>query len=502
MQASPFDMRSVPAQRLLLGAIVLGFVLLQLFKLSYRWVDDESWYLMPLPSIHAGSGFNIPSVPGDDVFWPQPPILTYLEAGLDRIAPLSAASARVIPLLAGVLTILAGFLFGRALFTPAAGLWTALFIATDNLVFLASRIVRPEILVTMFLAFGLFFGVKAMRADRRANLYACVAGLMAAGGVGSHPNGLLVPASIGVFWLLCCRFDKELFARIGCFAVVFVLATLPFVLWVVANDGDNHYASFSSHWLDRYGRNAAAAQSGFARMLTLVSSEWQGRYADFAQYPYRVHIALLSVALVVLSLFSRTRPIRACAVLVLMQLLFFIFVNNSNATVRYMTTVVPLVALLAAYWLLQAWRGYVERKDLVRGGCAAFIVAALALSELAGNLIYLRKIRDADYNAVVAEVSRLIPADSVIYGGMFWWIGLREHYTVVPYMRMPWPRAVQDWHPTFVIMDDWVMTGNRVDDNWKPLRQELNEYLAAHGKMVGTVDGGFYGQLKIWSLAP
>lgn len=491
--------RTSPRQWLILLAIVVGFLALQMVRLSYRWVDDESWYLMPLPSIHAGAGFNIPTVPGDDVFWPQPPMLTYLEAVSDRIAPLSAATARLVPLLFGVLTILAAFLLGRRLLLPSAGLWAAAFVAADNLVFLASRIVRPEILVTLFLTLALYFGVRSMQAVRRPLVDAGWAGLMGAAAISSHPNGLMVPACVAVFWLFSCRFDRELFLRFLAMGVAVLVATLPFMLWIVANDGGNGFASFHSHWLDRYGRNAETGGSGLAHIAALFAAEWHGRYADFIQFPYRLHIALTCALLVVLSLLSKVRTIRALALLVPLQLLFFLFVNNSNPTVRYMVSLVPIFAVLAAYWLLQAWPAGAERRIAPGTVCAVAIVLSLAVSQVAGNLIYLHRIRNADYDRVAHAVDRIIPPNSVVYGGMFWWLGLREH-TVVPYMRMPWQRALREWRPTVVIMDDWVMVGGYASDDWGALRKELDAWLAEHGSLIGKVDGGFYGDLRIYSV--
>ena len=484
----------------LVALITTCYVLLQLVNLSHRWVDDESWYLMPLPSIHQEGRFRAPAVPGDDVFWAQPPLLTYLEAGLDRLSPLTASTARAIPLCVGALTIIAGFLLGQCLFGKAAGLWTAVFLAADNLVFLASRTVRPEILVTLFLALSLWCAANAIQALQRKTIWLYLSGLFSAAAVWSHPNGLMAPASVCLFWLWNCRWDKTLLRRFLHLAIAIALFVAPLVLWIAYFDGPSGFSSFQSHWLHRYGRTATVVSPTFGgRVIALLSAEWHGRYTDFVQFPYRLHVALAVLALTIGSMLLGPAPVRSLAVLVVFQVLFFAFGNNSNPSVRYLTTLAPLIALLAAFWLLQLWHKYRSARNRVAGSCAAFLVLTFGVSQLAGDGLYLWKSRSADYERVSRSVDALIPPNSVIYGGMFWWMGLREH-TLVPYMRMPWQRAVREWHPGVVIADDWVMANSSTSGNWRSLRAELAAYLREHGRLLGEVDGRFYGDLKVYAV--
>lgn len=485
--------------QLLFFLLVGAFVLLQSIYFSYRWVDDESWYLMPLPSIQDQGQFNIPAVPGDDVFWPQPPLLTYAESFVDVISPLSVTTARLLSLTAGIITIAVAFYLGKPLFGSMGGLLTAAIIAADNLFFLASRIVRPEIMVTLFFVLSIFYAIRVLDKQKQPELLQlALAAVFSALAIYSHPNGLFVPVSVVTIWLFCSGLNMDFVVRSLKYSALVFLCILPFVFWIVHHDGANDFASFKSHWLGRYGRNAEAESSLFSSLSALFLSEFQGRYASFIQFPFRLHIALVSVALVLLSLVKGPRLIKAVSVLVFIQLLFFIFVNNSNPSVRYMVTVVPLLAILGAYWML-VWReAYLQDRGLLSLALIAVVFLSLVASQVLGNMYYLWQSRDADYETVVAKVNALLPAESkVVYGGMFWWLGLRDH-TLVPYMRTSWQRALSQWDPDFVIMDDWVMVDGL--DDWSALRKELSTYLAEHGRLVGEVDGGFYGDLKIYEV--
>jgi 4-amino-4-deoxy-L-arabinose transferase-like glycosyltransferase len=426
-------------------------------------------------------------------------MLTYLEAGLDRLAPLTATSARSIPMVLGTLAIVAGFLLGRRFFGEAGGLWTATFMAADNLLFLAARTVRPEILVTLSITLSLWCAINAAEAQRHRAMWVCLGALSGALGIWSHPNGLIGLASIGLFWLFYCRWDRSQFVRVTQLALATAVFVTPLVLWIVYFDGPNHFASFKHNWLGRYGHTAHVSRTSIEWVSTLLSAEWHGRYTDYVQYPYRLHIALIVVALTVGSLLRGPARVRALAALVLFQLLFFIFGNNSNPSVRYLATLAPLVALLGAFWLIQFWHTFLNTRSRIAGVGAALLVLALGASQLAGNVLSLWKSRNADYERVSKVVDSAIPTGSVVYGGIFWWLGLRQH-TLVPYIRTPWQQAIREWRPSVVIMDDWVMTGADDGNLWRSLRTELGGYLHEHGHLLRNVDGGFYGHLKIYAV--
>jgi hypothetical protein len=132
---------------------------------------------------------------------------------------------------------------------------------------------------------------------------------------------------------------------------------------------------------------------------------------------------------------------------------------------------------------------------------AAVLGGVLLLTQLAGNAGYLWKFRAADTSAVCNEIDQLIPPKSTVYGGMPFWIGLKNHY-YVPYMRMSWGQALDEFRPNVVILDDSVMVNGTYPGEWDALRAELHEYVDLHGTLLGRVPNDFYGDLKIYAVTP
>ena len=253
--------------------------------------------------------------------------------------------------------------------------------------------------------------------------------------------------------------------------------------------------------------NAKAGSSSLVENLWhSAQAEYTDRYVPFVMFPYRLHIGLLSVAAVVWGLVSRRRATVFLALGVVLFLLFFWAVAKANKTPRYLTCVVPLVALLWADWACRLWTRWRNRAPSGRTMGSTAALAALAclivlvgITPLAGNAAYLWKYRHAKIAEVCRQIDELIPPHSTVYGGMVFWIGLQDH-TYVPYMRMTWPQAVADFHPDVLILDDWVMVNGSYPGEWDKLRAELHDVAARRGKLLGTVDNDFYGTLQIYQL--
>ena len=484
-------------QLILLAVIVTTFVVMQLINFGVRWVDDESWYLMPLPSIHQAGEFRIPSIPGQDVFWAQTPLLTYLEFILDYLSPLTAKSARAIPLAFGIGLIFGAYLLGSSLFNPRVGVLAAAFTAADNLIFLASRTVRPEILVTAFSVFALWAAVKALGSAKRT-LWLFASAVFCGLAAASHPNGLMVAPIVGILILIVGENSLKTWRTVTVFGVIAAVAIAPVFIWLIAFDWSNDMINFKTAWLGRYGRNGEEGVRQSFTAWSLIKAEINGRYFDFLQLPYRLHIGISVVLTFLLMVFSRSRKMLALSAIFLFELAFFIFVNNSNPSVRYLTIPMPIIALgLSA--LLIAWYDEGIQRNLTKQVVAAMLVLSLGLSSLAGNAILLWKFRDADYQTLTEELRAVLPKDASVYGGLFLWLALRDT-KFTPYIRTPWKKALATVQPNVVILDDWVMKGGGDNGTWTALTKEIDEYVAVHGTLVKTIDAGFYGKLRVFHL--
>jgi hypothetical protein len=310
--------------------------------------------------------------------------------------------------------------------------------------------------------------------------------------------------------MLLFKYDfKQHFIQRGLvYSFAFVLFLMPFITWMYIFDKPYNFENFTSTWLGTYGRYTEEVNSFTTRMVNFVLHEIEGRYTDFIKFPFRIHIAVASVLLLFVSLFSKNRTMKVLSAICIAQLLFFIFVNNSSKSARYITTLVPFISLLAASWccLLYQSSSFTGQKIISAAAfkspkimIAASIVLTLGLSQAAGNGYFLWKARSADYQLLTHELNQIIPKNSIVYGSLTFWLGLRDH-KFVPYMRMPWKTAVEEYHPNIVIMDDWVMTGSALGSNWSILRTELQAFMKEHGTLIGEVKNDYYGHLKVYRV--
>jgi hypothetical protein len=273
-------------------------------------------------------------------------------------------------------------------------------------------------------------------------------------------------------------------------------------VFFVVNDAPHNFEGFRSLTNAHDSRGATLLQ----RLANSAATEFTVRYALFSTFPYRLHLALLSLAAVVVSLARRNRSTRFIASCILIHLLFFVFVK-ANTSPRYMTLVMPFVSIiwgewLVALWTIPDWSGafgrWVSGTHRARA-LAAVLFAFVGVSQIVGNAAYVWKFRDARTDDVCQQINSLIPPRSTIYGAMAFWIGLKDH-TYVPYMRMPWAQAVNEFRPNIVILDDSVMVKGTYPGEWDQLRTELHDYVDAHGTLLGGVSNEFYGDLKIYSV--
>lgn len=126
------------------------------------------------------------------LFLNKPP-LTYWLAGLVFRAVGPSEWARLVPVLAAVLTLLATCRIGALLYGEAAGLLAGLVLATSVGFALEARTLRPDLLMTAAIVTALFCWLRAERGDRRWSF-----GLWAALGIGVLAKGLVPLVVVGI----------------------------------------------------------------------------------------------------------------------------------------------------------------------------------------------------------------------------------------------------------------------------------------------------------------
>ena len=332
------------------------------------------------------------------------------------------------------------------------------------------------------------------------------AGVAIGAGMSTHPNGA-VAALCGVLMLLTFEGWQALCRpRLYLLTAASTLAFIPYVAWTLMSDAANNFAGLRSDIATQRGRES----SFLLRIANSAVREVRERFRDFIQFPFRVHVGILTVGALVLGAFSRNRVSRFLVGCVLTYLLFFTVVTNYSKNVRYLSSAMPFVALLWAQGIVFLWSQQSTAASGAAGSrsprfcryAALILMALTGLSQLAGNFYYHWKFRRADIAEVCRQIDALAPAGSTVYGGMVFWAGLHQGRLYVPYQRMPWQQAIEEFHPTILILDDRIMVAGSYPGEFDELRAELHEYVEGHGKLLGRVPNDFYGDLKIYEIPP
>ncbi len=490
--------------RLALCGILMLYLAQGAIGLPLRWVEDETWYLLPAENLLREGRMRIPvfNTP-DRQIWNAPPLLVLIEAASWLVHDMTVVQARLVPLACGFGAVLLTFLLGRRLVDDRVGLVAAFLVASDNLIFLTSRTVRPDILVTFFTLLALWLLLKSIQEKRLA--WTIASGVAIGAAMSSHPNGA-VAALCGVLMLLTFEGWQTLRQpRLYLLTLASTLAFLPYVLWAVLSDAANNYAGLRADIAIQTGRQSSFI-SGIGRS---VIREVRERFRDFIQFPYRVHVGVLTLGALVMGALSRNRVSRFLVGCVVAYLLFFIVVTNYSKNVRYLNAAMPYVALLWAQGIVFLWSrpstaaGADGKRGPTFSRLAALALAGLiGVSQIAGNFYYHWKFRNADIGAVCRRIDALIPERSTVYGGMVFWAGLHQGHSYVPYQRMPWRQAIEEFQPTILILDDRIMVAGSYPGEFDELREELHDYVDLHGTLLGQVPNDFYGDLKVYAVEP
>lgn len=479
--------------RCAITAALVFYLATQSCGLDLRWVDDESWYLLPASSLVREGRLRINVFDmSDRDFWPAPPLLSVLEAVSWLCHDLTVVQARLLTVGFGAVAVMGAFLLARRLFDDHVASMVAFIMATDNMVFLSGRTVRPEILVCAFGVLGLWLLLKALQDG--TDWPAAVAGIATAAAATSHPNGVIV-GLCGVALLTFTQgFSVLRKSSVYVYGGAWCAGMLPWLSFFVSQDAKHGYAGLRS----LLALHAGGGTTTLDRLATSMTGELD-RFVAFMALPYRAHIGALVLAALAWGVLSKDRRLKWCASCVLIYLLFFVFAVKANKSPRYLTLVVPFVAIIWAQALWLIWQVPVQASNYFRRMSACLLALVLVATQLVGNAMFLWKFRDADYVKVCRQLDALMPPESIAYGGLAFWMGLRDHH-FVPYMRMPWRRAMEEFNPSVVILDDWVMVNGAYPGQWDELRKELCSYVREHGRLLGTVSNAFYGDLKVYEV--
>jgi len=462
---------------------VQGVVLIQT-----RWVEDESWNTDESVTWMREGRLRMSSFDADlaSVVDVRPPLMPMGMGTIFRLFGIGVVQARMFSLAAGIGTVIVVWFLALTLWSPLAASLSAIAAATDLFIVVASRTARPEIHCAFFCSLALLLFYKAREKDSFPLALLC--GLSLGAALNFHPHGLGFVVAIGV--LLLIEFRARIFLEKRAWAVVagVVISLAPFVIWICS--APVNLQAFR----EIYGGRLAVP------LREKLAGEWP-RYADFlgfgnhklpliGAFPLRLHLAIILVAAFVL-IYRKNRELAiALAVVVLVNLLWW--ANGVNKVSRYFAVIAPIFSVIVGIGLAQL-------STLGKSGrrAAALLFLLYAGSQLVGNALWIRLGRKADYPQVAEALRAAIPSGASVYGIITFYMALNDR-VYHSYDRTPFPYALANLHPQYLILWDRVMmhgSGTGVDD-FKELRGQLTAFARDHATLVAKVPNEFYGDLE------
>ncbi|MGC8898771.1 MAG: ArnT family glycosyltransferase [Bacteroidota bacterium] len=477
-------------------AAVLGLACLTAYPRP--WVD-EPWEAITGYNLATTGRLANPVLEGRDGYdrhFLEPRIFQSLVlAVVFRLGGVGLLQARLASIVFSILSLVVFYFLMRRISSEWVAIVSTLLLSVDNLFFIASRQVRPEIYLVMFSIGTLWILAEAIVHQRLLLIF--LAGILAGVSVWVHPNGLAVPLA-GVLILLGLYSNvRKVFQKFAFFTVGGFLGFLPYAIYVIYQDFGNH---FQNWWAQLAGRPQQLMQSFW--LIMSARGEWQ-RFLQYVAFPYRVVIVAVSFLAVVTLIFYHKRYnqlTRWFLITPLVAYMVIFFFLNSNKTIHYMVLLSPwlagAIAAVAGSALgsFTAWRGSTLHSFIVIAMCAAFLNSA------AGDVALIYRNRNCDYEQTLAALRAAIPFNARVWGSMTFWFAFynqpyRTQYTYV--------RDLSSFKPDYVIANSVDIWGKSAYDyeHWAGVRQAIDSLLLHQGSLNQRIYTQCYGTLDVYSIS-
>ena len=355
----------------LLALIVLGALYLGEIH-GYPLQDPDEGRYAEIPREMIASGDWITPKLNYVVYFEKPPLLYWLVALSFNAFGLSDTAARVVPAVAGILTVVLTFLLGQHLLGRRAALLSAGILATSPIFFVLAQALTIDVVLTFFMTATMASFYRAHLADKKRGWVALVAVSAALGVLAKGPVALVLPGLVALVFLLWRRDWATLGALVRPLPIaLFALIVVPWFVAVAQANPDFLHFFFVREHLERFTANVGHPEGPFfyIPVLLLGPLPWtavaiglactrEGRRA-FTEIPREARSYLLLWSGLIIA--------------------FFTLASSKLAT--YILPALPPLALVAGSWLDRA----LEREDLAAGltrwlGTVMFVLGLVALS--------------------------------------------------------------------------------------------------------------------------
>jgi 4-amino-4-deoxy-L-arabinose transferase-like glycosyltransferase len=458
--------------------------------LRTRWVEDENWLSSEAWALAQEGHLRMPLFPADPEYKVEVGFPAYISTlgGSFAVFGLGIPQARLVSAAFALGMVTVVFFLAADIGGPLCGAVAAILAAVDTFLVVAGRTARPEAEVALFCWLGAFLAYRA--AQRSSPKLAIAAGAAVGIGLMCHPLAVGFLGAIGLLLCIRCRFRLWKDSLVWLFAIPALAMVGAYLLWCFSDPA--HFESFRSVWLNKTGEPLSALVLGeTSRWRDFIGLSNQ-RIILPIPVPVRLHVLLILVwAFVVLWRHNRKVAIPVLILLAVNLLLLTYLVNKGP---RYLVILSPLFAVVLAYAITATRNSRQSR-------LASVAVAAVFLTQLAGDAYWIYKSRGADYPQVARQLQHIIPPGSSVYGLTTFWLALHDH-TYFAYDRTPLPYAVQYLHPDYLILYDRVMMrgSGYGSDDFAELRAQAGDFVRDHATLAGRVPDPFYGDLEVYRV--
>ncbi|MBL0344077.1 glycosyltransferase family 39 protein [Candidatus Villigracilis affinis] len=495
--------------------IIFGFSsLLFLDRFPKTWMD-EAWdsttaYTFQLDWTFRNTSLVDPAFGNQDVHFLQPRIFSNVV-----MAPFFAwlgvgnFQGRLASVFVGALAVVGIYLLARKAGGPIFAAVCALLLIFDNLFFVVTRTIRPEIYVTTISIWALYF----ILGGENSFWKLFTGGVLLGISLYTHPNSFLV--LIAVFIAALSQVKIKQYGKI-LFPVTLgvILGFLPYAYYVWDQDGANQFRDF---WLQIQHRAEMLKDPG-AFFSGALTAELE-RYGSYIFFPYRLLIFLIQFLAIGYAFYKWTDGLnRAMLIFIFVHVLLFPILISAK-TSRYLTVLMPVVIILVVrmVWEMAGWPYDINLSgmsaSIMKLNRSVLIPVALILilfaNQVGGDVWAVWKSRDCSFAPFISQLRLLIPSDAKVWGPMTFWFGFYDH----PY-RTQWTvnteEEMNDFQPEYVILYDnveiWAnQTGvtKRLDPNYErmeAIRNLLVQLAKSRGVVAGSVPNSCYGNIEVFKL--
>lgn len=477
--------------------------------------EDEAWIAAPGIHFWSAEGFGTFGTPLFSGFYgmeqryygfmPLLPLLTGLSV---RFFGMGLFQIRLVPLFASILTLgltyrLAAILFSRwhgvlAIFILIG--WKiaapALYFATGIPMADMARLTRYDNLVPVFGLAGMLLalGTKPSSLIKRRRGADAMAGFCVGLAALSHVYG--------AFWLL----PLLIIRRRIVICVGFVAAMLPYALFVAAE-----LPAFIHQQANNSGRFQLTDSTFYQQNLLNEAQRYQPIIEAASHGSIGAALWLLGVLLGVCVLIARRE--RTLSWMLLTQVAGFALLLKPK-TPMYLTTLLPLFALVIVVGGAAVWRTTWSRPLLI----AAFILA-FTEGTLSTQQMHDEAAQTTPYLSFTDAIARHLPPESRLVAMQHYWLGLADDVAdyrsiLVPMWLtnpqfVPHPRAfsdaMQDIAPNIVLVDEvllqFLREARATEHPYHMLAQAIQDYFR-HGTVIARISDVTYGRVLVYQFQP